>query len=46
VAARDPGWDLLLDYDGETFVLAGGYWVKFEVRPGSTLSVTAPWYRL
>jgi len=32
VPARDPGWDLLLDYDGETFVLAHGYWVKFEVR--------------
>src|SRR5207248_213663 len=31
-APRDPGWDLLLDFDGETFVLAGGYWVKFEVR--------------
>ena len=28
----DQGLELLLDLDGERFVLESGYWVKFEVR--------------
>jgi hypothetical protein len=34
VRSRDQTFDVLLDLDGETFVIdpAGKYWVKFEVK--------------
>jgi hypothetical protein len=29
---REPSLDLLLDLDGESFIAAGAYWVKFVVK--------------